>query len=570
MKIPDELRDFRNFLYLAWKQLNLPDPTPVQYDIADYLQHGGKRKVIQAFRGVGKSWITSAYVVWTLLLDPQKKILVVSASKPRADDFSTFTLRLIHEMPLLRHLAPRPGQRESKIAFDVGPSMAAHAPSVKSVGITGQITGSRANLIIADDVESLQNSDTQVKREKLSETIKEFDAVLVPDDPEASIVFLGTPQTEESVYSVLPNRGYQLRVWPARYPHAKLLPVMEEVLAPFILQRLEKNPDLGRDGGIDGEAGQPTDPDRFDEEDLQERSISYGRSGFAKQFMLDTSLSDAERYPLKLSDLIVTDIDHERAPERLVWARSPELELRDLPNPGFRGDRFYSPLRLVGDMLPFTGSILAVDPSGRGADRTAICVMKVLNGTLYVPEWRGIKGGYSQDALMDIAQTAMKHQVNMVLTESNFGDGMFSALLGPVMRAIYPVAIEEVRHNIQKEARIIDTLEPVMNAHKLVVARKVFEHHDIDDSISPAERVLHDPAYQLTHITRDRGSLKHDDLIDVLAIAAAYWLDAVGLDAETAMRRRQEALHEEEIRRHLEHQVLRQPSHRQVSSQWAR
>ena len=65
------LVDFRNFLFLCWKQLGLPDPTPVQYDIAEYIQHGPKRRVIQAFRGVGKSWITSAYVCHQLLLEKE-------------------------------------------------------------------------------------------------------------------------------------------------------------------------------------------------------------------------------------------------------------------------------------------------------------------------------------------------------------------------------------------------------------------------------------------------------------------------------------------------------------------
>ena len=158
--VEDQLRDFRNFLYLVWDHLNLPDPTPIQYDIAEYIQHGPKRRVVQAFRGVGKSWITSAFVVHQLLLDPTKNILVVSASKQRADDFSTFTLRLITDMPLLRHLIPTENQRNSKIAFDVGPAPASHAPSVVSKGITSQITGARADLIIADDVESMNNSQT--------------------------------------------------------------------------------------------------------------------------------------------------------------------------------------------------------------------------------------------------------------------------------------------------------------------------------------------------------------------------------------------------------------------------
>ena len=87
-----------------------------------------------AFRGVGKSWVCSAYVVHQLLLDPSKNILVGSASKNRSDDFSTFTLWIIQEIPILQGLKPSENQRFSKIAFDVGPSPASHAPSVKSLG----------------------------------------------------------------------------------------------------------------------------------------------------------------------------------------------------------------------------------------------------------------------------------------------------------------------------------------------------------------------------------------------------------------------------------------------------
>ena len=148
-KLLSKISDFRNFLYIAWKHLKLPEPTDIQYDIADYLQHGSQRQIISAFRGCGKSWITSAYVLWRLLLDPQLNILVVSASKNRADDFSTFCLRLLHEMPILNHLYPKESQRQSKISFDVAPALASHQPSVKSLGITSQLTGSRADLILS-------------------------------------------------------------------------------------------------------------------------------------------------------------------------------------------------------------------------------------------------------------------------------------------------------------------------------------------------------------------------------------------------------------------------------------
>ncbi len=72
-----------------------------------------------------------------------------------------------------------------------------------------------------------------------------------------------------------------------------------------------------------------------------------------------------------------------------------------------------------------------------------------------------------------LCKQAKSHKVNLVLIESNFGDGMFQALLEPHLKKIYPVGIEEIRHQTQKEKRIIDCLEPVMNQHRLIVDTQV-------------------------------------------------------------------------------------------------
>lgn len=213
--LPDKLRDFRTFLVLVWRHLGLPDPTPVQLDIARWLQYGPRRSVTEAFRGVGKSWITAAFVVWSLRMDPQLKFMVLSASKDRADNFTSFCLRLINDIPVLQCLIPRAEQRCSKLSFDVAPAKPDQAPSVTSKGIFSQITGGRADIIIADDIEVPNNSYTQMMRDKLSEAVKEFDAILKPG---GRIIYLGTPQTEQSLYNSLPDRGYSVRVWPARFP----------------------------------------------------------------------------------------------------------------------------------------------------------------------------------------------------------------------------------------------------------------------------------------------------------------------------------------------------------------
>lgn len=520
--------NFKNFLYYIWKHLSLPPPTPIQYDISDYLQHGPKRLIVQALRGEGKSWITSAFVLWLLYCDPQLKILVVSASKQRADDFSTFTKRLIHEVPLLNHLKAKNGQRDSNIAFDVGPARPAHAPSVKSVGITGQMTGSRANVIVADDVEVPNNSATQIMRDKLSETVKEFDAVLSPG---GRIFYLGTPQSEMTIYSELEARGYVARLWPAIYPQ---IPQIETIykhdkrLAPIIVENLR----TGK-----AKPGDAVDPDRFTLLDLEERRASYGNTGFALQFLLDTTLSDRLKYPLSLKDLIVADLDKDLAPASLVWTNSPSKRRDDLPTPGLSGDYFYSPLMITEDRnewQPYQSIIMAIDPSGRGKDETGYCVIGYLYGRLFLLDAGGFIGGYNDGTLTKLARIASTYKVNQVVIESTWGDGMFSKLFTPVLHKYHKVTIEESKSNKQKELRIIETVEPVINQHRLVVDSSLI----YKDTKTEVDTVQDDRQYQLfyqmTRLTAEKGSLAHDDRLDALEMGIRYFQEIMDRDVEKA------------------------------------
>lgn len=536
-----KVKNFKNFLYLCWKHLNLPEPTPVQYDIADYLQSKEKRLVIEAFRGVGKSWITSAFVCHQLLLNPQRNILVVSASKSRADDFSTFTQRLIAEMPLLEHLQPHDNQRASKVSFDVGPAQASHAPSVKSMGITGQLTGSRADLIIADDVESANNSQTQLMRDRLGETVKEFDAIIKPKV--GRIIFLGTPQTEMSLYNSLEERGFKTKIWPALYPDSAQRTGYGHKLAAII----DKN----------GTEGDPTDPQRFNEIDLMERLASYGRSGFNLQFMLDTTMSDANKYPLKLNDLIVVSgcSTWTEAPANIQWASSLEqIKALDseLPNVGLKGDYYVAPMHMSDEYTEFEGSVMSIDPAGRGEDKTAYAVLKMLHGVLYLTAVGALDGGYSEETLEKLARVAKSQEVNSIVIESNFGDGMATQLLKPVLARIHPCEVEEVRHNIQKERRIIDTLEPIMNTHRLVVDEDIIRQ---DFKLEPNHQLFR----QMTRITRDKGALRHDDAIDALSIAANYWVERMDRDAILSFQQHKEDLLQEELDIFMEQSIGRTP-----------
>lgn len=534
--------DFRNFLWLIWRHLNLPEPTPIQYDIAHWLQHGPRRLVIEAFRGVGKSWVTAAFVCWLLYCDPQCKIMVVSAAKDRADNFSTFAMRLIHEVPQLMHLRPTSDQRSSKVAFDVGPAQADQSPSVKSVGINGQLTGSRANVIVADDIEVPNNSATQGMRDLLAERIKEFDAVLKPG---GRVVYLGTPQTEQSIYNKLPERGYVIRIWPARYPTEEKREKYGARLAPMIARLLDQDAHL---------SGLTTDPSRFTDEDLRERELSYGRSGFALQFQLDTSISDGDRYPLKLGDLIVHPLDPLKAPIDFMWAGAKDQAL-DLPAVGLQGDRYHRPGWVSHDAAAYEGSVMFVDPSGRGRDETAYAILKVLHGRMFLTASGGFKGGYERETLEKLMRLAKKHSVAKVISEPNFGGGMFTALLKSVSQEVYPCAVEDADWSSnQKERRIIDTLEPVMNQHRLIVCPSVIEadyNSTLDYSGDDVQRCR--LFYQLTRITAERGALAHDDRLDALAGAVAHFEKIVARDTGKAAVEHKEREHDAELERFMAH-----------------
>ena len=523
--------DFKLFLQALWDQLDLPQPTRAQYAIADYIQHGPKRLQVQAFRGVGKSWITGAFVLWTLFKDPEKKIMIISASKERADNMSIFLQKLIIETPWLNHLQPKSDDaRWSRISFDVNCSPH-QAPSVKSVGITGQLTGSRADLMVLDDIEVPGNSMTEMMREKLLQLCTEAESILTPHD-NSRIMYLGTPQTTFTVYRKLAERNYRPFIWPARFP--KDITPYEGLIAPQLQEDIDN-------GALPWTC---TDPDRFDDDDLVDREASMGRSNFALQFMLDTSLSDSEKFPLKMADLVITSVNPTDAPENIVWCSDPANILKDLPTVGLPGDYFYSPMQLQGEWSEYTETICSVDPSGRGADETAAAYLSQKNGLIYLHEMRAYRDGYSDNTLLDILRGCKKYGATTLVVESNFGDGIVAELFKKhIIQTKQRIHVDEVRANVRKEERIIDTLEPVLNQHRLIVNKSVVEwDYNSNRDAAPEERLLYMLFYQMSRMCRQKYAVKHDDRLDCLAQGVKYYIDALSISAQEQinLRKREE------------------------------
>jgi hypothetical protein len=381
--------------------------------------------------------------------------------------------------------------------------------------------------MILDDIEVPGNSMTELMREKLLQLCTEAESILTPKE-DSRIMYLGTPQTVFTIYRKLAERNYRPFVWPARVP--RKLSSYEGLIAP----QLQEDIDNGAD------PWSVTDPDRFDHEDLIEREASMGRSNFMLQFMLDTSLSDAEKFPLKMADLVVTSVNPKSAPDSVIWCSDPQNVIKDLPTVGLPGDYFYSPMQLQGEWGPYQETICSVDPSGRGSDETTAAYLSQRNGYLYLHEMRAYRDGYSDNTLLDILKGCKKYGVTKLVIETNFGDGIVGELFKKHLQQTQQgIDVEEVRANVRKEDRIIDSLEPVLNQHRLVVNRSVVEwDFKSNPNEAPEKRLLYMLFYQMSRMCREKGAVRHDDRLDALAQGVKYFTDAMGISAQEVIKER--------------------------------
>jgi len=241
-----------------------------------------------------------------------------------------------------------------------------------------------------------------------------------------------------------------------------------------------------------------------------------------------------------MADLIVTAVNPTEAPESIVWCSDPSNVIKDLPTVGLPGDYFYSPMQLQGSWSPYSETICSVDPSGRGTDETTASYISQKNGFLYLHEMRAYRDGYSDNTLLDILKGCKKYNVSTLLIESNFGDGIVAELfkkhIQQTKQAIY---IEETRANVRKEDRIIDSLEPVLNQHRLVVNRSVIEwDYASNKDEAPELRLMYMLFYQMSRMCREKGAVKHDDRLDSLAQGVQYFTDSLSISAERQIAQR--------------------------------
>lgn len=511
-----------------------PDLNRVQADILKFLLTGHKYRMVMAQRGQAKTTLTAIYAVFMLIHNPHYRIVIFSQNAKRAKEIAGWIIKIFYAQEILEFMRPDKyaGDRSSIEAFDIHWHLRGDdkSPSVSCYSIESGAQGARADIIIADDIESLQNSRTQGGRQILMDSSLEFESI----NQFGSIIYLGTPQSVESIYNWLPSRGYVVRIWTGRYPNAKQMEDYTGKLAPMLLRDIEDNPALMTGQGLDGTLGHPTCPEMYSNDILNEKELTLGRAKFNLQFMLNTGLADADRYPLRLSDLIIAAFNLTAGPVMPIWCNTPSTLWETAPKFGIRNsDRFFFSMPVNYELAPFERTLMYIDPAGGGknGDETAYAIIKLIGTCIYIYDIGAVKGGYGEDALKLLVAAAKLAECKEVYIENNYGNGALMAAIKPYFEREWPVRIEAIQESGQKELRIIDSLEPVMSTHRLIVRQEVVQRDWDSIQHYPSDvRMSFSLFYQLANITRDKDCLRHDDRLDALAGAVRQIVESLDYD----------------------------------------
>lgn len=518
-----------------------PDLNRVQADILKFLFSGNKYRMVEAQRGQAKTTIAAIYAVFRIIHEPHKRIMIVSQTAKRAEEIAGWVIKIFRGLDFLGFMLPDiyAGDKASIKGFEIHYTLRGSdkSPSVACYSIEAGMQGARADIILADDVESLQNSRTAQGRALLEDLTKEFESINQFGD----IIYLGTPQSVNSIYNNLPARGYQIRIWPGRYPTLEQEACYGDFLAPMIMQDMMDNPLLRSGYGIDGTQGAPTCPEMYDDEKLIEKEISQGTAKFQLQFMLNTRLMDADRYPLRLNQLIMMSFGVDDVPEMPTWSNDTINLISDAPRFGNKPtDYLYRPVARPYNWKPIQRRIAYIDPAGGGknGDETGVAIVFLLGTFIYVYKVFGVPGGYSEKALSRIVKEVKDAKVREVFIEKNFGHGAFEAVIKPYFERDWPVSLEEDYATGQKEARIIETLEPLLSSHRIIFNSEMIRWDLESIQHYPLEvRMSYSLFGQMSNITLEKGALRHDDRLDALYGAVRQLTSQIDYDESSRINR---------------------------------
>lgn len=417
-----------------------------------------------AARGFTKTYIGCLYVNWRFLRNPHLKVKIISNSHTRSAEISQQILDFLRKLPPMRHLAPL-SNYASKTKFNLRGSFREKEESVKIMSISSKNTGSRADLVILDDIED-ETCDTHDKREGVKKAAQQISSILhepgsrwfykkrftnqgknIPKKDQTQLICLGTFASCESVY-LLPTdnsphflRGAKIRKWAA----------------------LDQN-------------GKSTFEERLSTEYLLNLKTHHVDSVYwALQYMLDPTLVIGTDCPYKMSRIEKFAVEEKKLP--IMWA--------------------------------------VIDPAA-GNDYTACVIGGLFEGKLYVHEMLNYNNMTSDESLSKVADYISNNtNIKTVHIESN--NAAFSQIFKRVARdkKLYPL-IEDFHATGNKHARTIAQLEPALNSGDLILNNKLLKHDQIIKEINA------------TTFKEGPPPNVHDDCLDVMAHFVRLHKDKIG------------------------------------------
>ena len=257
--------------------------------------------------------------------------------------------------------------------------------------------------------------------------------------------------------------------------------------------------------------------------------------------MLDTSLVDAARQQLRVSDLVVANFDSERVPEIIAW-QSAQKYIVDLPA------NFPIPLQKMYYAVPVDCAFVQpklvrayLDPAGGGTDELSLYCGCAIGPYIHVLDGIGLKGGFNDTNEEKICEFIAINKVNDITVESNMGHGLFEINLRAALakRGLSHIGVTGEYSTGQKERRIIDSLVSAMQRHRVVVHKRVFtSDEECSKQHSIEARTQYSVWYQMANITYDRNSLPHDDRLEAFAGVVRLFKGVLASDENKAAEAR--------------------------------
>ncbi|MDH5189491.1 MAG: phage terminase large subunit [Rhodospirillaceae bacterium] len=258
----EKRKNFMAFVEIWNKEQELQTPTHHK-QICKWLESawGGKKRelLLMAFRNSGKSTLVGLFCAWVLYENPNVRIMVLAADLALARKMTRNVKRIIERHPMCAGLKPKRVDQWASDQFTVNRTLELRDPSMLAKGISANVTGSRADVVICDDVEVPNTCDSAPKRDDLRERLSEIEYVMVPGGLQ---LYVGTPHTVHTIY-------------------AKEKIGDSEDNPPFLagFNRLEI-PLLGK-------GGKPVWPERFDVKKIASIKRRTGPNKFRAQMLLE-------------------------------------------------------------------------------------------------------------------------------------------------------------------------------------------------------------------------------------------------------------------------------------------